>query len=156
MRPGGQARADPPRDLRPDRPAADARGGRGVRARTTSPDAFAKVVDRLLASPHYGERWGRHWLDVARYAEDQAHTFGVKPNTDAWRYRDWVIDAFNDDMPYDRFVKLQLAGDLVPSDDRTARSTCRRSASSAWAPSTTRTPTPPRPSPTSWTTASIR
>ncbi len=78
-----------------------------------SSDAFAKVVERLLASKHYGERWGRHWLDVARYAEDQAHTFGVKPSTSAYRYRDWVIDAFNDDMPYDRFVKLQIAADLM-------------------------------------------
>jgi hypothetical protein len=79
-----------------------------------SPDAFAKAIDELLASPHYGEKWARHWLDVARYAEDQAHTFGVKPKTQAWRYRDWVIAAFNDDMPYDRFVKLQIAGDLLP------------------------------------------
>ncbi len=82
-----------------------------------SPDAFAKVVDRLLASPHYGERWGRYWLDVARYAEDQAHTFAVKPNTNAWRYRDWVIGALNDDMPYDRFVKLQIAADWVEKDN---------------------------------------
>jgi len=82
-----------------------------------SADAFARVVDRLLASPHHGERWGRHWLDVARYAEDQAHTFGTKPNTNAYRYRDWVIAAMNDDMPYDRFVKLQIAADLMLSDD---------------------------------------
>ncbi|HZZ81154.1 MAG TPA: PSD1 and planctomycete cytochrome C domain-containing protein [Gemmataceae bacterium] len=82
-----------------------------------SPDAFAKVVDRLLASPHYGERWGRYWLDVARYAEDQAHTFEVIPNTNAWRYRDWVINAFNDDMPYDRFVKLQIAADMIEQGD---------------------------------------
>ncbi len=79
-----------------------------------APDAFAKVIDTLLASPQYGEKWARHWLDVARYAEDQAHTFGVKPKTQAWRYRDWVIAAFNSDMPYDRFVKLQIAGDMVP------------------------------------------
>ena len=79
----------------------------------TSPAAFAKVVDRLLSSQHYGERWGRYWLDVARYAEDQAHTFAVKPNTNGFRYRDWVISAFNSDMPYDRFVKLQIAGDLL-------------------------------------------
>jgi hypothetical protein len=79
----------------------------------TSPDAFRRVVDELLASPAYGEKWARHWLDVARYAEDQAHTFGVKPKTQAWRYRDWVIQALNADMPYDTFVKLQLAGDLV-------------------------------------------
>jgi hypothetical protein len=79
-----------------------------------SPDAFAKLVDGLLASPHYGEKWARHWLDVARYAEDQAHTFDVRLKTQAWRYRDWVIQALNDDMPYDRFVKLQLAGDMLP------------------------------------------
>jgi hypothetical protein len=79
-----------------------------------SPDAFAKVIDTLLASPQYGEKWARHWLDVARYAEDQAHTFGVKPKTQAWRYRDWVIAAFNSDMPYDQFVKLQIAGDMLP------------------------------------------
>ncbi len=78
-----------------------------------SPDAFAKVLDDLLASEHYGEKWARHWLDVARYAEDQAHTFGVRAKTQAWRYRDWVIGAFNSDMPYDRFVKLQIAGDLL-------------------------------------------
>ncbi len=78
-----------------------------------SPDAFAKVIDTLLASPQYGEKWARHWLDVARYAEDQAHTFGVKPKTQAWRYRDWVIAAFNADMPYDQFVKLQIAGDMM-------------------------------------------
>ncbi|MBY0457204.1 MAG: DUF1549 and DUF1553 domain-containing protein, partial [Gemmataceae bacterium] len=79
-----------------------------------SPDAFANVVEKLLASPQYGETWARHWLDVARYAEDQAHTFGVRPKTQAWRYRDWVIQAFNDDMPYDRFVKMQLAADMLP------------------------------------------
>jgi hypothetical protein len=79
-----------------------------------SPDAYAKLIDRLLASPQYGERWARHWLDVARYSEDQAHTFEVKPKTNAWRYRDWVIAALNADMPYDRFVRLQLAGDLLP------------------------------------------
>ncbi len=82
-----------------------------------APDAFAKVIDRLLASPHYGERWGRYWLDVARYAEDQAHTFAVVPNTFAWRYRDWVIGALNEDMPYDRFVKMQIAADLIEKND---------------------------------------
>src|SRR5205814_4286290 len=80
----------------------------------TSPDAFEKVIDKLLASSHHGEKWARHWLDVARYAEDQAHTFGVKPKTQAWRYRDWVIAALNADMPFDQFVKLQIAGDLMP------------------------------------------
>ncbi len=82
-----------------------------------TPQAFETVIDRLLQSPHYGERWGRHWLDVARYAEDQAHTFAVTPNTSAWRYRDWVVSAFNQDMPYDRFIKLQLAADLIETDE---------------------------------------
>ncbi len=79
----------------------------------TSRDAFAKVVDRLLASPRYGERWGRHWLDVARYADstgvDEDHRY---PH--AWRYRDYVIEAFNRDLPYDQFVREQIAGDLLP------------------------------------------
>jgi len=79
-----------------------------------SPDAFAALVDRLLQSPHYGERWGRYWLDVARYSEDQAHTFAVSPNTSGWRYRDWVVSAFNRDLPYDQFVRYQIAADLVP------------------------------------------
>ena len=84
----------------------------------TSPDAFAKVVDRLLASPHYGERWGRVWLDVARYGEDDYRSLnpnprGYRPYPNAWAYRDWVIQAFNDDIPYDQFVKAQLAGDLM-------------------------------------------
>jgi len=78
-----------------------------------SPEAFAKVIDRLLSSQHYGERWGRYWLDVARYAEDQAHTFSVTANTNGYRYRDWVVSAFNSDMPYNKFVKLQIAGDLI-------------------------------------------
>jgi hypothetical protein len=82
-----------------------------------SADAFAKVVDRLLTSPAYGERWARYWLDVARFAEDQAHTFAVEPNVHGWRYRDWVVDAFNADMPYDRFVKLQIAADLVDAPE---------------------------------------
>jgi hypothetical protein len=87
-----------------------------------SPDAFAKVVDRLLASPHHGERWGRYWLDVARYAEDKALAFvALRPH--AYRYRDWVVNAINSDMPYDRFVRLQLAGDLLkePEPDHTIK-----------------------------------
>ena len=84
-----------------------------------SPNAFAKVVDRLLASPHYGERWGRHWLDVARYGEDQAHTFQARLYPYGYRYRDWVVRAFNDDMPYDRFVTEQIAGDLLKTGDPT-------------------------------------
>ncbi|MBM4096125.1 MAG: DUF1553 domain-containing protein [Planctomycetes bacterium] len=78
------------------------------------PGAYSDLVDRLLASPHYGERMARHWLDVARYAEDQAHTFAVKPKSNAFRYRDWVIAAMNGDMPYDQFIRFQLAGDLMP------------------------------------------
>ena len=82
-----------------------------------SPDAFAKVVDRLLASPRYGERWGRYWLDVARYADDKVSSSSEEAYPNAFRYRDWVIRAFNHDMPYDIFVKAQIAGDLMPSDD---------------------------------------
>jgi hypothetical protein len=86
-----------------------------------SPTAFGKVVDRLLASPHYGERWARHWLDVARYGEDQAHTFQARKYPNGYRYRDWLIRAFNDDMPYDRFIKEQIAGDLLEGPDRLER-----------------------------------
>ncbi len=78
----------------------------------TRPDAYARVVDRLLASPHYGERWAQHWLDVARFAESN----GYEVNADrlhAWRYRDYVVNAFNKDKPYDRFLTEQLAGDLL-------------------------------------------
>ena len=81
----------------------------------TSPDAFAHVVGRLLDSPRYGERWGRHWMDVARYADstgaDEDHRYPY-----AWRYRDYVIDSFNGDVPYNRFVREQVAGDLLPAD----------------------------------------
>ena len=84
-----------------------------------SPHAWEKVVDRLLASPRYGERWGRHWLDVARYAEDDVRGLdpkgrGYMPFNGAFRYRDWVIKAFNDDVPFDRFAIMQLAGDKLP------------------------------------------
>ncbi|MDR3703494.1 MAG: PSD1 and planctomycete cytochrome C domain-containing protein [Candidatus Sulfopaludibacter sp.] len=89
----------------------------------TSPEAFAKVVDRLLASAHYGERWGRVWLDVARYGEDDYRSLnpnprGYHPYPNAYLYRDWVIQSFNDDMPYDQFVKAQLAGDLMDAKVR--------------------------------------
>jgi len=81
-----------------------------------SPQAFARVVDRLLASPRYGEKWGRHWLDAARFADstgaDEDHRY---PH--AWRYRDYVIDAFNNGTPYDRFIREQIAGDLMPPVD---------------------------------------
>jgi hypothetical protein len=78
------------------------------------PDAYERLVDRLLASPHYGERWGRHWLDLARYADSD----GFEKDTGrpyAWRYRNWVIEALNRDLPYDQFTVEQLAGDLLPN-----------------------------------------
>jgi hypothetical protein len=77
-----------------------------------SPTAYAKVVDRLLASPAYGERWGRHWLDLVRYA-DTAGENSDHPLPHAWRYRNWVIDAFNRDQPYDEFLREQIAGDIL-------------------------------------------
>ena len=88
-----------------------------------TPDAFAKVVDRLIASEQYGERWGRFWLDVARYGEDDYRSLdpmrrGYNPYPNAYLYRDWVIKAFNDDMPYDVFVKAQLAADLMDEKSR--------------------------------------
>ena len=78
-----------------------------------SPLAFERVVERLLASPHYGERWGRHWLDLVRWAETNGHEFDNN-KLDAWRFRDYVIESFNNDLAYDRFVKEQIAGDLLP------------------------------------------
>jgi mono/diheme cytochrome c family protein len=85
-----------------------------------APDAFARVVDRLLASPRYGERWARHWLDVVRYADSN----GMDDNlaySDAWRYRDYVIGAFNADRPFDHFVQEQLAGDLLALEEPARR-----------------------------------
>ena len=89
----------------------------------SSPDAFEKVVERLLDSPHYGERWGRNWLDVARFGEDD--TRGLAPGgsgheryPSAYVHRDWVVEAFNEDMPYDLFVRAQLAGDLLDEPER--------------------------------------
>lgn len=85
-----------------------------------SPDAFAKVVDRLLASPQFGERWGRHWLDVARYADSTGRGSNILyPH--AWRYRDYVIASFNADKPYDEFLREQIAGDLLPAKDDAQR-----------------------------------
>jgi hypothetical protein len=82
-----------------------------------SPNAFAKVVDRLLASPQYGERWARHWLDIVRYTDsfDSRGQGSEGDCTEAYKYRDWVTNAFNSDMPYDRFLTNQVAGDLLPS-----------------------------------------
>jgi hypothetical protein len=83
----------------------------------TSQDAYTKLVERLLASPHYGEKWGRHWLDVVRYSETEGFEYD-RHRSGAWRYRDYVIDAFNRDKPYDRFVLEQLAGDEIdPGSD---------------------------------------
>lgn len=83
-------------------------------AADNAPDAVPRLVDRLLASPHFGERWGRHWLDKARYADSDGYEKD-NPRPDAWRYRDWVIAAVNEDMPFDQFTIEQLAGDLLPN-----------------------------------------
>src|SRR5262249_29730998 len=81
-----------------------------------SSKAFQKVVDRLLASPHYGEKWARHWLDLARYAESEGFK-ADETGPNAWRYRDYVIKSFNEDKPYDRFIKEQIAGDELWPDN---------------------------------------
>jgi hypothetical protein len=86
----------------------------------SSAGAFEKVVDRLLASPAFGEAWGRHWLDVARFGESTGGPRNI-PLPHAWRYRDYVIDAFNADKPFDRFVKEQIAGDLLPAHNQKQR-----------------------------------
>lgn len=77
------------------------------------PNAYEKLVDRLLASPHYGEHWGRHWLDAARYADSNGYS--IDGPRSIWKYRDWVIDAFNKDVSFDRFTIYQIAGDLIPN-----------------------------------------
>ncbi|MEX0610741.1 MAG: DUF1549 and DUF1553 domain-containing protein [Pirellulales bacterium] len=84
----------------------------------TAPDAYERVVNRLLGSRHYGERWARHWLDIARYADSAGHEFDTK--RPLWRFRDWVIQALNEDKPYDQFLLEQLAGDLIspPSSEQ--------------------------------------
>ncbi len=80
----------------------------------TAPGAWERLIDKLLASPHYGERWGRHWLDAARYADSSGYENDTdQPNL--WRYRDYVIKAFNDDKPYNTFIKEQIAGDEIPN-----------------------------------------
>jgi len=83
-------------------------------------NAFEKVVDRLLGSPHYGERWGRHWLDLARYADSNGFK-SDEPRPNIWRYRDYVIQAFNSDKPYDQFIREQIAGDELYPHDKNAR-----------------------------------
>lgn len=82
----------------------------------SSPNAYEKLIDRLLASPHYGERWGRHWLDIVRFAESHGYETNELRRS-AWPYRDWVIRAFNEDKPFARFVQEQLAGDVVAAGD---------------------------------------
>src|SRR6185369_12496638 len=78
--------------------------------KNNSPDAYERLIDRLLASPHYGERWARHWLDLARYAESDGFEHdALRPHS--WRYRDYVVKSLNEDKPYDRFVRDQIAGD---------------------------------------------
>ncbi|MFN0125139.1 MAG: DUF1549 domain-containing protein [Verrucomicrobiales bacterium] len=84
-----------------------------------SPEAYERVVDRLLASPRFGEKWARHWLDVVRYAESDGYKQDAY-RPEAWRYRDWVVGAFNEDLPYDRFVQEQLAGDVMFPGDPSA------------------------------------
>ena len=81
----------------------------------TETGTFRRLIDRLLASPRYGERWGRHWLDVARYADSTGLDEDL-PFPSAWRYRDYVIESFNRDLPYDQFVREQIAGDLIPAE----------------------------------------
>ncbi len=83
-----------------------------------SPQAYPRLIDRLLESPQYGERMARRWLDLARYADGQSAAYVDTPLPNAWRYRDWVVDAFNRDLPYDRFVLAQLAADLLPEKER--------------------------------------
>ena len=85
-----------------------------------SPDAWERLIDRLLASPHYGERWGRHWLDVARYADSDGYEQDVDRDN-AWRYRDYVVNAFNSDKPYDQFITEQLAGDELDETTHESR-----------------------------------
>jgi Protein of unknown function (DUF1553)/Protein of unknown function (DUF1549) len=83
------------------------------------PNAYERLVDRLLASPQYGQRWGQHWLDLAHYADSNGFEIDAE-RPDAWRYRDWVVNALNGDLPYSRFVTLQIAGDDVASGDHDA------------------------------------
>ena len=107
--------------LRPARSAAHGRDRSEAFVHDKSADAYEKLIDELLASPRYGEKWGRHWLDLVRYGD----TSGFEQDPYllyAWRYRDYVIDSFNQDKPYDRFVKEQIAGDELYPDDPVAQS----------------------------------
>ena len=112
---GRSGHADPPGLARPDR-ACRPRPKRSMRSsRTRSPNAYERLVDRLLASPHYGERWARRWLDLARYADTNGYEKD-RPRS-IWPYRDWVIKALNADLPFDQFTIEQLAGDMLPGAD---------------------------------------
>ena len=108
--------ADPPLAVRPHRPAADARRGATLSPTDHSPAAYEKMVDRLLASPHFGERMAVYWLDLVRYADTGG--YHSDNQRDVWLYRDYVIKAFNDNKPFDRFTIEQLAGDLLPGATR--------------------------------------
>ncbi len=116
-RAGRPAHPAPARDLRPDRAAADPGGNRRLPRRRVAATRSHASIDRLLASPRYGERWGRHWLDVVRYADarDLIQLPAESDFREAWRYRDWVVDAFNRDLPYTEFIRYQVAGDLLPA-----------------------------------------
>ena len=94
------------------------------------PGAYERQVDRLLASEHFGEKWARHWLDVARYADSDGYEKDLPRKQYLWR--DWVIDAINRDMPYDQFVIEQVAGDLLPERDASATRGDRLSCATAW------------------------
>ena len=89
-----------------------------------SPDACERLLDRLLASPLYGQRWARHWLDIARYADSKGYVFTQEPRYPyAYTYRDYVVDAFNGDMPFSQFISEQLAADVIVDAEKTKRST---------------------------------
>ena len=132
---GRSRHAHPPSQPRPARPAARRPRRSTSSCRTPRPDAYERLVDRLLASPHFGERWARPWLDLVRYADSDGYE-DDRYRPDAWRYRDWVIAAFNRDMPFDRFTIEQLAGDLLAR--RHATNSGSPPASTAWRCSTAR------------------
>src|SRR5262249_22308090 len=95
------------------------------------PDAYERLVDRLLASPGHGERWARHWLDVVHFAETHGHDQDVI-RENAWPDRDWVVRAFNDDLPYPKFVRSQVAGDVLYRDDLSAIAATGMLAAGPW------------------------
>ncbi len=107
----GQAHPLAPRDARSHRSAADARGARSCSSPTRRPTPTSAWSTAMLASPHYGERWGRHWLDVAGYADSDGYTDTDPVRLWSFKYRDYVIRAFNADKPFDQFIREQLAGD---------------------------------------------